>query len=205
MTATFPSTDKPAVYAAWLVSLCAAVFTLFVASGAHAQALPTETEVANDQGNPLPIEGTVIVGNRQPIDVVDRPTAVGFVLSTRFSAASSSGLDIEAEYLAPDRVAFLSGVTLSAIRRDPTSVCELQVLYGDSSFLRAGQTDPTIATAVFGPPNGTIHVPTPPLLVGKNQALEVRGTAFNTKAKEARCDFRAELLFRRKPESPVLQ
>jgi hypothetical protein len=167
------------------VIVCALLALAIAGPAANAQtfALPTppETEVSNDEGNALEVEGTVTVGNSQPIDVTSRFPNTAYTRSIRITTFGGAPTSERVGELVIPVASHLRGITLSASANDQPGTpdlprsCIAELRYPDDPALRpANQTDRRIVAAELAPGFGTTHIPLYEMFVGKNVTLEVR-------------------------------
>jgi hypothetical protein len=151
------------------VALASIAYFLF-GSIASAQ----ETEISNDQGNPVRIQGNVVVGNRQPIGVIERFPNTSYTI---IEQQQVNGDGSRSASVVVPVASHLRGITVSASPGgfDPPNRCLMQLLYpSDPAQRPVNQTNPFILQLEMTPDFVTTHVPLYEMFVGQGVALQVR-------------------------------
>jgi hypothetical protein len=180
---------------------------LIAALGADAQPLTQatrpETEVSNDRGDPLAIDGTVTVDNAQPIDVISRFPNRAYTLTTRVRVFGGEDTAENARQLLVPAASHLRGITLSASHHtgyaetapDLPRNCIAQLLYPEEPALRPpNQDERLIVTAELAPGFGTVHIPLYEMFVGSGVPLVLR--VAQNQGFDLSCEVRASLHLR---------
>jgi hypothetical protein len=137
-----------------------------------------EVEVKNDNGNPLDVDGTVIVTNNQPIDVIERPGNANYTrrINSPF-VVQGSPFSVSSTIFAASH---MQGLTVSSVARGDITHCDVSLKYPDNAALRpVNQGDPEFMKVSLAAPVDSIHIPLADLFVGENVALTYTFSAFD--------------------------